>query len=590
MSGVTALPFLRELLLFLGVSGVLIPVLQRWRVNPVLGFLLSGIVLGPVGLGRLSGDYPWLGSLTFSDVVKVRVLAELGVMFLMFMIGLELSAARFWALRRWVLGAGLSQWLLSGLVIATLACSFGNSWAMSIILGLTLALSSTAMVMHRLVAARTLGTALGQACFGVLMFQDLAVVPLLMLLAALSAGDYGAGLFDGTGALYSLGASLARAALVVLAIAWLGRRLIRPLFRMSSSRHQPDVFMARALLVTLGVAGLTELGGVSAALGALLAGMILAETEYRHEVEVTIEPFRGLLMGLFFMSVGMGIDLRAVLQEPFWLLAAVLGLFLVKGAVLAPIFRVGGLPWPQAIEGSILLGQGGEFGFVVLGAAMSLGLLPAPVGQFMLLVVSMSLCVTPLAARLAASLQSLLASRRRAVDGTTMNQPQETLIASGHVVIVGFGRVGQTVATALAAQGVPYVVIERDAARVAALRERGMPVWFGTAPRVDLLAKMHLDQAAAVVLALDDPSATLQIVRSLRRAGPGVAVLARARDEVHAAALRAAGAVIVVPETLAAGLQLAAHALAAAGVPEGVATATVDAERERRIHAPNPEG
>jgi CPA2 family monovalent cation:H+ antiporter-2 len=575
MHDAPAFPFLREILLFLVLAGVLIPLLQRLRVNQVVGFLAAGVALGPFGLGLWAERWPWLAHFTFPKLEGVAVLAELGVQFLMFMIGLELSLERLWALRRWVFGAGLAQLLASTAVIGALAWAFGNPWPAALVLGGVLALSSTAVALQLLIDRGRLGTPLGQACFSVLMMQDLAVVPLLVLVGVLAevqraTGVQGlAGLGEATGPV--LGA-LAKAAVAVVAIAWFGRRLVRPVFRTLARGRQPDVFMALTLLATLSIAGLTAAAGLSMALGALLAGLLLSETEFRHEVEVTIEPFRGLLMGLFFMSVGMGIDVREIAAAPLLVPASVLGLFAIKAAVLWVVLRAGGLSQGRAIEGGLLLGQGGEFAFIVVGVATLQGLLPASTGQFMLLVVALSLAATPLAARLGHELEE--------PDGGTAAEALR-----GHVVIAGFGRVGEAIAGLLDARGVRWVALETDATRVTDRRAHGAPVWFGNATRVELLARLHAGEAAAIVLTMDQPASALHALRAIRRQYPAVTVVARSRDEAHAAVLRDEGATVVIPETLEASLQMSAVVLHAAGVPESVATAAIDAERERRIGA-----
>ena len=586
------IPFLREILLFLALAGLLMPLLERLRINQVIGFLAAGTLLGPFGLGRLAGDMPRLATITFPEHQGVHVLAELGVMFLMFMIGLELSTERLWAMRRWVFGAGLVQWLASGILLGVAAWALGHGRATSFVLGLVLALSSTAVVMQLLTEQRALGTRLGQASFSVLMLQDLAVVPLLILVGVLAPGDpasapvaHGFASIAGAMAL-----SLAKAAAAVLLIGWAGRKLIRPLFRAVSRRRKPDVFMALTLLATLSIAALTAAAGLSMALGALLAGLLLAETEFRHEVEVTIEPFRGLLMGLFFMSVGMGIDPLAVVRDPIWLLLSVLGLFAIKGLVVAAIFRAGGLSTGKAIEGALLLGQGGEFAFIVIGTAMASGLLPVQDGKSMLLVVGLSLFVTPLFARLGGTLGARIDARSRVSGAEGGDAPDGEGLphhghSSGHVVIAGFGRVGHTLASVLDSQRVPYVAFESDAGRVASQRAAGRSVWFGNATRADLLRKVNAAEAAVIVLTMDQPAAALHALQAIRQFCPDVPVIARSRDEAHAAVLRASGATVVIPETLEASLQIASFVLQATGLSEGDSSAAVDAERERRIDA-----
>lgn len=572
MDHTAALPFLRETLLFLTLAGLLIPLLQRLRINQVLGFLTVGIALGPNGIGQWVSRWPWLADVTFPEVEGVQSFAELGVVFLMFLIGLELSPERLWAMRRWVFAGGSAQVLVTALLIGLLAWAFGNSPEVATILGLVLSLSSTAMVMQILNERRGLVTREGQSIFAVLMFQDFAVIPLLILMDLLAR--------DGTGSfVMSFGTAALKSMLAIGVIYLLGRRLIGPVFRFFARQRQPEVFMALTLLVTLGIAGLTAAAGLSLALGAFLAGLLMAETEYRHEVEVTIEPFKGLLMGLFFMGVGMGIAPAAVLEQPQWIAASVLGLLAIKAAVVTLLFRLGGLRWGQALESGLLLGQGGEFAFVVVGYALSIGLLQAPVAQFMLLVVSLSLVLTPAAALLGRTLRRRLEPQGEA-PGALLAELPDAL--NGHVVIAGFGRVGQLMAQVLDKQGIRYLALEHDALVAQTQRALGKPVYYGNAARLELLRKLHTQQAAALFVTMDQPAQAMHTVRSARQACPNLPIYVRSRDEAHAHALRLAGANGVVPETLEAGLQLAAFALAQAGVSDRDIAATLDAERLAR--------
>ncbi|HEY0844701.1 MAG TPA: cation:proton antiporter [Noviherbaspirillum sp.] len=568
------MPYLRETLLFLGLTGILIPLLQRWRVNQVLGFLAAGTLVGPFGLGLWADEVPWLAWFSFPRREGVVALADLGVLFLMFMIGLELSAERLWALRRWVFGAGMTQVTVSAAIIGGFAYYFGNTLEASAILGCVLSLSSTAVVMQLMTERRTLGTPLGQAGFSILMMQDLAVVPLLILMGVLAGGTS-----DNLVAL--IGMTLLKSVGSIVLIYLLGRRVIRPLFHSFAQQRQPDVFMALTLLSTLGIAGLTEMAGLSMALGAFLAGLLLAETEFKHEVEVTIEPFKGLLMGLFFMSVGMTIDVREVAASPVWLPLSVIGLFLIKTLVLTGIFRVGGFNWGRAIEGGALLGQGGEFTFIVVGYAMTANLMPSNIGQFIMLVVSVSLFATPLVAKAGHSFGEWWEKRNPDQTGNIDNTVIDPV--AGRVIIAGFGRVGQLVSQLVSAQGIPYVAFENNARLVAKLHPLGIPVYFGDAARVELLRKVHAEQAAAIVLTMDHPSSALHAVKAIRREYPDVPLFARSRDEKHALALKQAGASYVIPETLETGLQLSAFVLQSLGVSEGTAAHMIQLERDRRI-------
>jgi CPA2 family monovalent cation:H+ antiporter-2 len=571
-----ALPFLRETLLFLSLAGILIPLLQRLRVNQVLGFLAAGTLVGPFGLGLWAGQVPGLEYFTFMRVEDIVPFAELGILFLMFMIGLELSTERLWALRRWVFGAGTTQIGLCTAAIGALAWAFGNRLDAALVLGLVLSLSSTAVVMQLMNDRRALGSALGQASFSILMLQDLAVVPIFILLGVLAKGD-GGDLFP------AVGIALAKSAGAIALIYLLGRRVIRPMFRFLAGKHQPDVFMALTLLSSLGIAGITAAAGLSMALGAFLAGLLLAETEFRHEVEVTIEPFKGLLMGLFFMSVGMQIDVREIARSPILLPLAVIGLFLIKGAVISIVLRAGGFRWGRAVEGGLLLGQGGEFAFIVVGYAISGKLLAPAVGQFMMLVVSLSLFVTPLTAKAGHAFGEWW-ERRHGENGGGLGESLPEPVA-GHVIIAGFGRVGQLLAHILTDQGIRYIALENDARVVAPHRVKGIPVYFGNAARSELLEKVHADHASAIVLTMDHPASALHAVRAIRRGYPLLPLFARSRDEKHAIALKAAGASVVIPETLETGLQLSALVLQTLGMAESAAGRIVELERDRRIAA-----
>ena len=576
MDHAAPLPFLREALLFLALTGILIPLAQRFRINQVLGFLVVGVLVGPHGVALWTERWPWLENLTFARLGGVQWLADLGVIFLMFLIGLELSAQRLWSMRRWVFAGGSAQVLLSAVAIGALAWAFGNPPTVALVLGLVLSLSSTAVVLQLLAQQRSLAQPLGQAVFAILMLQDLAVVPLLILMDVL--GSTGSG-----GLATAMATALFKSALVVTLIFVVGRRVIEPVFRLFARQHQPEVFMALTLLVALSTAAATAAAGLSMALGALLAGLLVAETQFRHEVEVTIEPFKGLLMGLFFMSVGMGIDLREVAHQPGWIALSVLGLVAIKAVVTGAVLRAGGLGWGRAIEGGLLLAQGGEFAFIVVGAAATLGLLQPSLAQFMLLVVSLSLMVTPLASRVGRVLGERIDLHR----GPPSPDQDSHLPGSlaGHIVIAGQGRVGQLLADVLRDQSVPFVAVEHDAELVARLARKGHPVHFGNAARAELLRKLHTAEAAALVVTMDQPAAAMHTVKSARQAYPDLPIFARSRDERHAQELREAGATAVVPETLEAGLQLSSFALQASGLGDSDIIAALQLERDRRVRA-----
>ncbi|HEY0720032.1 MAG TPA: monovalent cation:proton antiporter-2 (CPA2) family protein [Gammaproteobacteria bacterium] len=571
-----AIPYLRQIVLFLGAAGILVPLLHRLRVNPVLGYLLVGGVVGPYGLGLFVDDLGWLAYAVFTDLNTVQRLAELGVIFLMFMIGLDLSLDRLWAMRRWVFGLGSLQVIITATVIGLIAWGFGNTPAASMVLGACLALSSTAIVMQLLIERRQLGTPLGRSSFSILLMQDLAVVPILFLVGVLGTQMEGG---IGTALLLAVG----KAVLVIVAIYVLGRLMLRPLLRMVAHSRSSEMFMAATLLTVIGASAITGATGLSMALGAFLAGLLLSETEFRHEIEVDIEPFKGLLLGLFFMSVGMGIDYRVVGEQLFWLVASVIGLFVLKSLITAALCRLFGLPRHTALEAGLLLGQGGEFAFVVVGLAMTLKLLTPEIGQFMLIVTGLTMVATPLVAYFASRLATLLTppSIAEAKEGSLVQLDE----LEGHVVISGFGRVGHILGRTLDADAIPYVALDTDADSVSAAREKGMPVYYGDASRLEILRRSHTATAAALVITMDNPGAAEHVVRVVHKEWPHLPIIARARDAAHASRLLRLGARDVILETVEASLQLSGRVLELVGNSEEVTRRRIDTQRELELSA-----
>ncbi|WP_291297552.1 cation:proton antiporter [Elioraea sp.] len=561
---------LREVVVFLAAAGTMVPLMRRLRVSPVLGWLAAGLVLGPHGVARFAGDMPVLGLVSIAEWSAIEPLAEIGVLFLLFSIGLELSFIRLWAMRRLVFGLGGAQVLVSGGVIAAIAWGFGNGPAAAIVLGACLALSSTAIVMQMLIEQRRIATELGRSTFAVLLMQDLAVVPILFLVGVLGARS-------GGNPFMSLLASLAAGAAVVAAI-WLGGRLLLgKLFRAVGGARSPELFMAVMLLAVLGAAWATAAAGLSTALGAFLAGLLIAETEFRHQVEADLEPFKGLLLGMFFMSVGMTIDPGAVLAAPVLLPAATVGLIAVKAAVMFPTCLAFGLPRAIAAEASLLLGQGGEFAFIVIALAQRLGLVPEETAQFMLLVASLTMAATPLMAalgrRLAASMSSPGAVAAAA-------EPDEDL--AGHVIIAGYGRVGEMLGRVLDEEGAPWIALDLDVDAVARHRAEGRAVFYADAARAEVLRRAGAGGARALVLTMDSHAAVQRALSTAKQGWPGLAVIARARDPAHAARLTELGAERAVPETVEAALALAGSTLATLGMPDEATAEALARERARQ--------
>lgn len=571
--------FLRELILFLLVAALAMPALKRWRVSPVLGFLLAGVLLGPSVAGAWMADLPWLSNIAITEAEEVREFAEIGVILLLFMIGLELSLPRLWQLRRFVFGLGTAQVLVSAAVIGGVAYLFGNSVAASIVLGLCLALSSTAVVMQLLIEQKRRSTPGGQTAFSILLAQDLAVVPILVTVGVL-AGEAENGLVT------SLGFAFAKAAAAVVIIIGIGRYALRPLFRWALAEHSAETFVALCLLAIVATAVLTGAAGLSMALGAFLAGLILSETEYRHAVEATIEPFRSLLLGLFFLSVGLGIDVKLVLDNAGWLLLAVLGLAAIKAVIVTVLARVFGQPWPVAAETGLLLAQGGEFAFVVVGVALAGALLAPEVAQFMLVVTALSMAATPLLAALSSRIGGW-AARSGAPSETAEGEEAQTL-HDGDVLVIGHGRVGRLVAEVLEREEIAYLAVDRQPDAVDPKAKTDVPhasMVYGDATQAELLRRLHAERAGLVIVSIDDHDLGEAIVAAVREINPEVRIIARARDIPHAQELRRAGADDVVPETLEASLEMLEIALQQSGLEREEARILVSRERKRTQEA-----
>lgn len=549
------IPHLYEIVVFLLASVVIVPTLRKLRASPVLGFLFTGLLIGPYGLGVIE------------DVESVAALAELGVIFLLFTIGLELSIGRLKALSSLVFGMGLLQVVCTSLVIGGLLRLAGYAVEAAVIVAMSVAMSSTAIVVQLLVERRELSNRLGRLTFAVLLFQDLAVVPLLVLIGIFGRGD--------SNVLLALGQGLLRGALAVGVIVAAGRWLLRPVFRVIAATRSPDLFMATTLLSILLIASATGLAGLSMALGAFLAGLMLSETAYRHQIEVDIEPFRGLLLGLFFISVGMQMDTAAMLSRPFSLVGAVAALVAIKALLVVGLGRIFGQPFVVAARAGLLLGPIGEFAFVAIGLAMTAQVVPRDLGQFTMLVVSLSMALTPVLNALGLQLERRM---------TTQDAGREDLdaFAEGldrHVIVAGFDRVGQMVAKLLADQQIPYVVVDNNPKRVAQLFDRGVSTWYGDASRVDVLRKVGADRAALALVTFAEPTASAKAVGCLREEWPDLPVFARARDTKHAQQLESMGASMIVAESLEASLQLSAHALSAMGVRREELEQVLDAIR-----------
>ena len=558
-----------DALVVLGTAGVVIPVVRRWGLSPVLGYLAAGALLGPLGLGSLINTFPFLYWVTVVDAKNVAGFAELGVVFLLFLIGLELSYERLKAMRRLVFGLGSLQIILSAAIIGGIAVLAGNTPAVSIILGACLALSSTAIVVEVLSNQGRLATTAGRASFSVLLAQDLAVIPILLFVSILGAGA-------SSSVITSLVLALLNAALAVGAIVIIGRLFLRPLFRLVASTGTSELFVATTLFVIIGTGVVAALAGLSMALGAFVAGLLLAETEFRKAIETTIGPFKGLLLGLFFFTVGMNLDVRELARQPLWLFASVVGLIGIKSILLTGLTRIFRVPWSAAIETGLLLGPGGEFAFVGIGMATTLGLITAGVSSFTLAVTSITMALIPVLSHVARRLAPKFADHKALAPELAVAPSG----GSGHAIVVGHGRVGQVVCSMLDRHSVRYIAVDHDADAVPHHRQSGREVYYGDATHLEFLKSCGLKDARAVVVTVATEKAIDEIVRQVRALRTDIVIVSRARDAAHARHLYAIGVTDAVPETIEASLQLSEAALIGLGMATGLVIASVHEKRD----------
>jgi len=548
---------LADVLVFLAAAVVIVPVFRALRSSPILGYLAAGIIIGPHGLAIIG------------DTEAARTLAEFGVVFLLFMIGLELSVGRLRALGSKVFGLGSLQVLVTGGIIGAIAWWFGMGADASVIIGGGLALSSTAFVLQMLAERGERATPFGLTAFSILLLQDIAVVPLLILVTLL--GTAGSSFID------IVGQATLNGAMALVIVAGFGRYLLRPLYRVIAGARSAELFVSTTLLVVLGMGWIMSIAGLSMALGALLAGLLLAETEYRHQIEADIRPFRGILLGLFFMTIGMGIDIGLIFTHLGLIAVLVVSLLAGKALVTAALCRAVGQPAGVSVRVGLALSQGGEFGFVLFGAAMTLGLIAIDVAQILLAVITISMVATPAMFTIGKALATRL-DDRAAPDQNPIDIEIEDVNA--HVLIAGFGRVGQTVARVLSDAGLEYVALDLDQARVAKCRALGMPVYYGDADQVNVLSAAGAARARAVVVTIDQAKTASAVVSALRGQYPDLPIYVRARDRQHMARLEQAGATEVVSEAAESSLQLGSIVLTSLDVSTDDIASVIQSYRE----------
>ncbi len=549
----------QDVLVFLLAAVAVVPIFHRIKISPILGYLAAGMLIGPYGFAIIG------------DTKSAHTLAEFGVVFLLFMIGLDLSLARLRKLGHYVFGLGFLQFLISGLAIGFVAYLFGIEIKAVVIIGGALALSSTAFVLQLLLERGERATRFGFISFSILLFQDLAVVPMLILVTTMSQ--------ENTSFVSAFSLAILQATIALIFTFWVGRLVLRPIFRVIASAKSSELFVAMTLLTVLGTGWLLSLTGLSMALGAFLAGLLLAETEYRHQVEADIKPFRGLLLGLFFMTIGMSIDI-ALIVSSFWLIIVlVVALLLGKTIITAILCRIFGLSNGISIKTGLALSQSGEFGFVIFGAAGALNLIPMQIVQILLAVIALSMVATPALVQLGARISRVLEQRGKEELGEGENIAQIEK-AQKHVLIAGFGRVGQTIAKVLSDADISYVAIDFDNKRVAQCRAKGMPIYYGDAGRLSVLKAAGVENASAIAITLDQDKIVNQIVKELRNAYPDLAIFVRAKDMKHLRRLEAHGASAIVPETAEASLQLGAIMMNSLGISSDLSTVIVQNYRQ----------
>jgi CPA2 family monovalent cation:H+ antiporter-2 len=573
----------KEALIVLGSAALVIPVFHKLRLSPVLGYILIGMAAGPHGAGGLSEHVPWLSFFSIEKEGAISHAAEFGIVLLMFMIGLELSLERLLVMRRLVFGLGSFQLVASAGAIGAVTYIITQDTGLSFIVGLALAMSSTAIVTQVLSQTKQLGSHHGRASFAVLIFQDIAVIPVMF-----AVGVMGASL--GGSIAVQLGSALLQAGAAILIVILAGRMLLRPLFRRVAATQSPELFMSACLLVILAISIVTALAGLSMALGALMAGLLLAETEYRRQIEYTIEPFKGLLVGVFLISAGMNVDLARILLDPLGILLASVGLIVVKALVVVAggyLFRV---PAPASLRAGLLLGPGSEFTFVIVALAVGSQVLPAETGAFVLIVAALTMALIPALHGVGRRVERLSIAPSPPHAASLIKPPGDD---SHRVIIAGFGRVGRVVAELLRKHDIPFIAVDANVEAVAAARDQGFPVYFGDIRQPDFMRLCGIATARALVLTMDAPKAANVVVQAARGQRHDLVIIARARDGRHASELYRLGVTDAVPETIEASLQLAEVVLVDVGIATGPAIASIHekrAELRDEIQAMAPEG
>ncbi len=545
--------FLVEAAVLLATAVVVVPLFRRFKLGAVLGYLAAGAIIGPWGMGVVP------------HVEATLDFAELGVVLLLFLVGLELEPSRLWALRQPVFGLGGAQVLVTGIVLAGIAHWQGQGWQAATVIGFGLAMSSTAIVLAWLGERGELSSPSGRRAFAILLFQDLAVIPLIALLPLLAPERTGI-----ANPWVLAGKGVAAIVLVIV----VSRVLVRPILKLVARFGGREIFTGAALLVVIGAALLMEEIGLSMSLGAFLAGVLLADSEFRHELEANVEPFKGLLLGLFFMAVGMSANLAYLVAHPLAVLSVAIGLMLIKTALLFAVMRGTGTANDEAQRIAVLLAQGGEFAFVLFTAAQTTGILTGETSQFLVLAVTISMLLAPLSFVVHERLLERWLARRKPPEFDAIDGP------GNPVIIAGYGRYGQIVSRVLRMAGIPFTALEVSYQQVDFVRRFGNKVYYGDASRLELLESARTRDAKLFVLAIDDVEASVKTAALVRKHFPDLPILARARNRVHYYRLRDLDIEAVERETFLSSLETARQALEQLGLAPAQALHAVDLFRE----------
>ncbi|MBO6548063.1 MAG: cation:proton antiporter [Rhizobiales bacterium] len=546
-----------QVLIFLSAAVIAVPIFRRLSLSPILGYLTAGLIIGPHSLGLIE------------DTDAAHKFAEFGVVFLLFMIGLELSIDRLKTLGWKVFGLGSSQVLITGLIIGAIAWSLGVNLNAATIIGGGLALSSTAFVLQLLTERSERATPYGLTTFSILLLQDLAVVPLLLLVSLLGSSE--------ASFLEAFGMSALKGGAALILIIAFGRFFLRPLFHVIAATRNSELFVSTTLLIVLGMGWAMSQAGLSMELGALFAGVLLAETEYKHQIEADIKPFRGILLGLFFMTIGMLIDVFFIINNIGTITLIVISLLVGKTVIITALCRLFQLPLSTSIRTGFALSQGGEFGFVLFGAALALNIISPHITQILLAVIAITMLLTPLMFYMGHELSNF-------IDQKSNQKPEpigdEIEALNNHILIAGFGRVGQTVAKVVSDAGYSYVALDLDHNRVKKCRSKTMQVYYGDASQIKVLEAAGISKATSVVVTLDNQAIASKTVAALRAQYQDLPIYVRARDRKHIQHLETVGATAIVSEAAESSLQLGSIILSSLDVSTDEITSLIDKYRD----------